>query len=108
MVPWMYSLIALSVTVSIVSLALTARALWRVRRTHRHRAYEKRLADISDELLECLDRLDKLSVVAKKKYQRDATRESRKSRSNGVPDPQEDPEGWKAAMRREYALGRRN
>ena len=81
-------------------------ASWTQRRTHRHRTLEKKLSDLSIDLVQCLDQLDKLSVVAKKKYQRDATRESRKNRANGIPDPERDPEGWKAHMRREHALGR--
>ena len=67
----------------------------------------KRLRECEVGLLDCLDAVDKLTVVAKRKYSRDAARESRAAQksTDGLPDPNADPEGWKKEMMRRRVLG---
>ena len=58
------------------------------------------------ELVETLDRLDKLTKVAKRKYSRDVARERRKNGEDSATVNSESDEEWKARMDREYALNR--
>lgn len=84
-------------------------ALWAAlkgRSAHRHPAYERRLRVLETDLLEALDRLDKLSVIAKRKYARDSTRAAREAKKNREPNDEElsDAE-WLKKMNQKYATG---
>lgn len=103
-------LLAWSAILLAVCLSLSALVAHRMSRWHRHPSYEKRLGILETDLIELLDKVDKLSVYAKKKYQRDAVRASR-AKSNqangedGLPDSKTDPEGWKREMMKRHVLG---
>lgn len=99
-----YQWIAISVALvaSLVAFWVAARALADVRLNHEHPSLRRRLAAVEVELLEALDRLDKLSGLAKRKYARDA---QRKRRSADVQPVEETDEQWKQRMEKEHALG---
>lgn len=92
---------------TLVCFCLSVPILFLRGRSHRHPTLEKRLRSVEAEQIALLDELDKLNTYAKKKYHRDAMRESRKKSTSdtGIPDPQTDPEGWKKHMQRQFALG---
>jgi len=91
---------------ALASMCLSLFCWVRQSRLHRHRTLEKRLNSAETEILEILDRVDKLTKVAKAKYSRDAARERRSKQGNGIPDPKEDPEGWKREMMKQHVLGK--
>lgn len=70
---------------------------------HRHHQYENAIRDVRAELLECLDALDKLTVVAKRKYARDAARDKRTGKPNGAELTDDE---WKKQMESQLALKR--
>lgn len=88
------------------ALALAVWCAFRMRTRHRHRALEKKLAEFDLELIEALDRLEKLTVQHKRKLGRDAARSKRSEPESkyppGVPDPEVDPEGWKREMMKRH------
>lgn len=88
----------LAVLISAVSLRFSMRG------AHRHPTLNARLTNLETDQTAILDRVDKLATYAKKKYHRDAARESR-ARSNGFPDSATDPEGWKREMMKRHVLG---
>jgi len=92
---------------SATAVILAALAYWRASQKPTVSAFQKRLRECEAGLLECLDAIDKLTVVAKRKYSRDAARESRATtkQKDGLPDPTTDPEGWKKEMMRRRVLG---
>lgn len=98
---------AASFFLALVAMIFAGASWFSIRAAHRHRNYEKRLTGCETDLLALLDRIDALAVVAKKKYSRDAVREHRARKSSGgVPDPSEDPEGWKKEMMKRHVLGK--
>jgi len=70
------------------------------RSAHRHPGTEKRLRELEAELLDVLDTVDKLTVVAKRKYARDAARDKRKPNGADLSDDE-----WKKAMQAKLATG---
>lgn len=87
-----------------VCLFLSVKCYAMTRSSHRHRNLETRLSNVETEMLDALDKLDKLHVLTKRKYARDVARRNR-SGSDGLPDPQTDPEKWKKEMAKRHALG---
>jgi hypothetical protein len=93
-VPLAASALALAVALS-VALVLAFRPSPR----HRHTGLTKRVNELELELIECLDRLDKLTVVAKRKYARDVAR----TKAKPVEESDED---WKKRKQAEFATSR--
>lgn len=92
---------------SLAALLLSALSvLWAAfggRSAHRHPTLEKRLRDVDAGLVDCLDGLDKLTAVAKRKYARDVMRTKRaEDKANG----QLSDDDWKKQMNLKYALGK--
>lgn len=96
-----------ALVIAIPAAILALIALWAATRKRAENVSQKRLRELESGLLDCLDALDKLTVVAKRKYSRDAVRASRAAakQADGTPDPQTDPEGWKKEMMRRRVLG---
>lgn len=98
--------VALAILLTLSSIFLLRKAL----RLHKSTAkMRSELRDLRLSHTETLDALDKLTVLSKRKYMRDVTRERRaqekEKKANGLPDPAENPDEWKKAMQRAYALG---
>lgn len=99
------SLVAL--TVSLLALVTAVFSAFKIRANHRHRSLEKRVHEAEISVLECLDALQKVEGLVKRINSRHAMRDSRaKKASNGAPDPQQDPEGWKKHMMKKHVLGK--
>ena len=94
----------LLLTVAVCSF-LSVKSYAMIRKSHRHQNLEQRLRSAENEIVELLDRADKLNTLLKRKYARDAQRKRRAVDSDGLPDPQKDPEGWKKEMAKRHALG---
>ncbi len=71
---------------------------------HRHRGLERRLKDLEVEAIETQDRLEKLTTVAKRKYNRDAVAAHRERKKNGADVELTDDE-WKKQMNLKLATG---
>lgn len=93
----------------IVSLGAALSSVWCVwltRPRHRHRTYEVRLKDLEGDVLDLLDRTDKMATQLKKVYGREAVRQARAAKK-AQPNGEETDEEWKARMAREFALSGR-
>ena len=88
-----------------ISLLVALWAAFRGRSAHRHPAMERRLRDVETDLLEALDRLDKLTVIAKRKYARDSTRAARDAKKEKANSEQMSDDDWKKQMNQKYATG---
>ena len=98
-------LVAVAVT-SLAAVFISVRTSLQSRRNHRHNGLEKRLRDAEIELVSMADQLDSLAIIAKKKYSRDAVRETRRRKAEKL-NGEESDEDWKQRMTREHALGGR-
>lgn len=93
---------------SVVSVALAVYCLFRAE-TPRLVAVEKRARDLAIEVAGLSDSLTTMRDTLKRINSRTAMREMRAkkagARDDGLPDPDENPEGWRAAMQRKYPRG---
>ena len=93
---------------SVASFIFSWIALASASKRHRHRKIEATIVENRKDILECLDRIDAVEGIARRKYARDAARAGRAAKKNtsGAPDPATDPEGWKKYMQAQLVLNR--
>ena len=74
---------------------------------HKHAKLATRLSQLEDANLEMQDQVSSLRTLAKRAYGRESMRKHREKQNSGIdlPDPREDPEGWKREMMKRHVLG---
>lgn len=82
------------------------RAVYFSLQTRRDFPTPSRLAQIDAEIAELTDSVGALSATMKRLAGRQAMRDhrARKANGDGTPDPREDPDGYKRAMRLKYGI----
>lgn len=86
------------------ALIVSAWVALRARPRHRHSSLERELKALQVEMVELLDNQEKLLVMTKRKYGRDAVRNHRAKQKTDSDEQGETDEQWKARMNRNYAL----
>lgn len=105
---WLVAILAACGGLSMIAAALAVYCLLRAE-TPRLIAVEKATRDVAIEVAGVTDSLSSMRDTLKRINSRTAMREMRAKQqgkaANGLPDPNENPEGWKAEMQKRFPRG---
>ena len=108
MSPLLIAILSVCSASSIIALAIACYSLLRAERP-RLLAVEKRARDAQIELAGLSDSLSTMRDTLKRINSRTAMREMRAKKkgngADGLPDPNENPEGWRAEMQKRFPRG---